>query len=120
MPSSLSLLSLLRHTAELSGSGFGRSSCARTCPSCTGSEEHPDGDDLVTDADAAYLTFLAETPRVTQRWLAADWHELADDAKVPPGKVSLRRVYIHIPDEYAQHTGNADLVRERIDGATGA
>lgn len=36
------------------------------------------------------------------------------------GKVNLRWVYIHLLEEYAQHTGHADLIRERIDGATGA
>jgi hypothetical protein len=28
-------------------------------------------------------------------------------------------VYIHLIEEYARHNGHADLIRERIDGATG-
>jgi hypothetical protein len=32
---------------------------------------------------------------------------------------SLRWVYLHMIEEYARHNGHADLLRERIDGATG-
>ena len=46
-----------------------------------------------------------------------DW---AEDPQAPTGRVSLRWVYVHVLEEYAQHTGHADLIRERIDGATGA
>ena len=31
----------------------------------------------------------------------------------------LRWVYLHMVEEYARHNGHADLIRERIDGATG-
>jgi uncharacterized damage-inducible protein DinB len=33
--------------------------------------------------------------------------------------MSLRLVYLHMIEEYARHLGHADLLRERIDGATG-
>ena len=33
--------------------------------------------------------------------------------------VSLRWVLVHMIEEYARHNGHADLLRERIDGATG-
>ena len=32
--------------------------------------------------------------------------------------VSVRWVYVHMIEEYARHNGHADLLRERIDGAT--
>jgi hypothetical protein len=35
-------------------------------------------------------------------------------------EVSLRWVLIHMIEEYARHNGHADLLRERVDGATGA
>ncbi|HEX5771812.1 MAG TPA: DUF664 domain-containing protein, partial [Nocardioidaceae bacterium] len=35
------------------------------------------------------------------------------------GGVSLRWIYVHMIEEYARHNGHADLLRERIDGATG-
>ncbi|MFJ9855802.1 DUF664 domain-containing protein, partial [Streptomyces sp. NPDC101150] len=28
-------------------------------------------------------------------------------------------IYVHMIEEYARHNGHADLLRERIDGATG-
>ena len=43
---------------------------------------------------------------------------LLDEA--PPGEdYSLRWIYLHMIEEYARHNGHADLLRERIDGATG-
>ena len=33
--------------------------------------------------------------------------------------MSVRWVYVHMIEEYARHNGHADLLRERIDGATG-
>ncbi len=34
--------------------------------------------------------------------------------------LSLRWVYIHMIEEYARHNGDADLLRQRINGATGS
>ena len=31
----------------------------------------------------------------------------------------IRWIYLHMIEEYARHNGHADLIRERIDGATG-
>jgi hypothetical protein len=35
------------------------------------------------------------------------------------GRYSLRWILVHMIEEYARHNGHADLIRERIDGATG-
>ena len=35
-------------------------------------------------------------------------------------RFSLRWVMVHMIEEYARHNGHADLLRERIDGTTGA
>jgi len=35
------------------------------------------------------------------------------------GRVSLRWVLVHMIEEYARHSGHADLLREAIDGETG-
>ena len=34
-------------------------------------------------------------------------------------RMNVRWVYLHMIEEYARHNGHADLLRERIDGATG-
>ncbi len=36
-----------------------------------------------------------------------------------PGENSLRRVIVHMIEEYARHCGHADLLRQAIDGSTG-
>jgi hypothetical protein len=92
-------------------------------PELYSTEEHPDGDfDLVADADAKadYAAFMAETAACDAAVAGRDLDESADDPRAPTGKVSLRWVYIHVLEEYAQHTGHADFIRERIDGTTGA
>jgi hypothetical protein len=36
-----------------------------------------------------------------------------------PAADALREVILHMVEEYARHTGHADLLRERIDGRVG-
>jgi hypothetical protein len=46
-----------------------------------------------------------------------------DDTFINPrnnAPMQVRWVYVHMIEEYARHNGHADLLRERIDGATGA
>jgi len=42
-----------------------------------------------------------------------------DATFVARNTISLRWVYVHMIEEYARHNGHADIIRERIDGATG-
>jgi uncharacterized damage-inducible protein DinB len=120
-PSSLTLLGLLRHMTEVERSWF-RSRAAGD-PASTPlycSDDNPDGDfDDAADADAErdYATHLAELDLV--RTSVAD---LPLDLEFPTSRrplISLRWVYLHMIEEYARHNGHADLLRERIDGATG-
>jgi hypothetical protein len=83
------------------------------------SEDDEDGDfDNVADADVEQdlATFRAEC-------LAADeavrGKSLDGTFEGRDGPISLRWVYVHMIEEYARHNGHADLIRERIDGATG-
>lgn len=41
------------------------------------------------------------------------------DEAVDGEDYTLRWIYLHMIEEYARHNGHADLLRERIDGATG-
>jgi hypothetical protein len=46
---------------------------------------------------------------------------LDDEFTAGPGRtLSLRWVYTPMIEEYARHNGHADLLRQRIDGATGS
>jgi Protein of unknown function (DUF664) len=120
-PSNLTLLGLIRHMTEVERSWFRTRAAGDTQAGflyC--SDENLDGDfDDVAGADAAadYAAYLAELDlvRVAVAGLPLD-HEFATSRRPA---VSLRWVYLHMIEEYARHNGHADLLRERIDGATG-
>lgn len=122
-PSNLTLLGLVRHMAEVERWWFREKYLHEELPELYLTEEYPDGDfDLVADADAEadHATFLEVTAACDAAVAGCDLDVAVDDAKAPTGKLNLRWVYIHLLEEYAQHTGHADLIRERIDGATGS
>ncbi len=120
-PSSLSLLGLVRHMAEVERSWFRRRFAGEQVGFLYFSEENPDADfdDLDTaDAEADLATFGSEVERA--RTVAAP-HALDENFVHPrrQAEMSLRWVYVHMIEEYARHNGHADLIRERIDGVTG-
>lgn len=122
-PSSLTLLGLLRHMAEVERFWFREKYLHEKLPDLYATEEHPDGDfDLVAqaDAEADYALFLSVTAACDAAVAERDLDEPVEDPKAPTGKVNLRWVYLHVMEEYAHHTGHADFIRERIDGYTGA
>jgi len=54
-------------------------------------------------------------------WRKAVARASLDDEFTGGGRtLSLRWVYTHMIEEYARHNGHADLLRQRIDGATGS
>lgn len=118
-PSSLTLLGLVRHMAEVERSWFRSRSAGLRLPFLYCSDGDEDGDfDNVADAVVAQdlSTFRDEC-------LAADDavrnKSLDDRFDGRNGPISLRWVYVHMIEEYARHNGHADLIRERIDGAIG-
>jgi hypothetical protein len=85
------------------------------------SEADPDGEfDHVDTADAEqdFATYLTEIEAARR---AAAGHDLDETFHHAHRKtdMSVRWAYIHMIEEYARHNGHADLLRERIDGATG-
>jgi uncharacterized damage-inducible protein DinB len=121
-PSPLSLLGLVQHMAEVERNWFQRVLVGADAPPLydpTADPNGPDGGfDLAADAslDQARTTWAAE--------VAAGRANCADrglDGTSPflGGRVTLRWIYNHMIGEYARHAGHADLLRERIDGATG-
>jgi hypothetical protein len=119
-PSNLTLLGLLRHMTEVERAWFRTRAAGVTLPDLYCSDEDEDGDfDNVADADVeqCFATFTAECLAADEavRAMSLD-HTFAGRN----GPISLRWVYVHMIEEYARHNGHADLLRERIDGATGA
>ncbi|MFF6777412.1 DinB family protein [Streptomyces sp. NPDC012637] len=121
-PSDLSLLGLVRHMAEVERGWFRRVLAGEDAPWIYSTDEDFDRDIRVTDEDTwadAHVTWQAEIARA--RTLAAG-HGLDDlgAGKHRSGEMfNLRWIYLHMIEEYARHNGHADLIRERIDGATG-
>ncbi|MEU8590403.1 DinB family protein [Streptomyces sp. NPDC048664] len=122
-PSVLSLMGLVRHMAEVERGWFRRVLAGEAPEPIYYSDEDPDGDFHLSESDTweeAYATWQREIE--TARRLAADVG--LDDLSKGTGRrtkepFSLRWIYTHMIEEYARHNGHADLIRERIDGATG-
>ena len=119
-PSSMSLLGLVRHMAEVERAWFRRRLGAEPVGDIYCSDENPDGgfdDATAATAEADFATFTAEVELA--RAVTAG-RPLDETFRHPRhGEMSLRWVYVHMIEEYARHNGHADLIRERIDGATG-
>jgi uncharacterized damage-inducible protein DinB len=122
-PSTMSLLGLIRHMADVERSWFRRTMAGEDAPFRYWSETEPDVD---------WTGAAADPEVVTQAWQA--WRDevafaeqfVADSADMDrlgakwDGKpISLRRIMVHMIEEYARHCGHADLLRERIDGRVG-
>jgi len=120
-PSNLTLLGLVRHMTEVERSWFRVRAAGQTlADDLYDSEDNIDGDfDDVAEADAEanLAAFRAELPEADKA--VADLPLEHEFITSRGNSISLRWVYIHMIEEYARHNGHADLLRERIDGATG-
>lgn len=122
-PSELSLMGLVRHMAEVERGWFRTVLVGDDRGPLYYSEEDRDGEFHLTEADTwaeAYATWQAEI--ATARTHAADFglDDLSKGRSRHSGKqFNLRWIYTHMIEEYARHNGHADLIRERVDGATG-
>ncbi|MDR2987606.1 MAG: DinB family protein [Nocardiopsaceae bacterium] len=120
-PSTLSLLGLVRHMAEVERGWFSRRFAGEfDLPQLYSSEEHRDGDFDLADAagaEEAFETFRAECAKADA---AAAGRSLDDTFVTSHGEtLDLRWIYLHMIEEYARHNGHADILRERLDGVTG-
>ena len=120
--STLSLLGILRHLAEVERGWFDRVEGTKR-PWIYATEAEPD-----LDFDGA----VAEPQVVRQAyaaWGAEIDHSRAVAARTPLDaafvsgrtgeKISFRWVLLHMIEEYARHNGHADFLREAVDGAVG-
>ena len=119
-PSTLSLLGLVRHMADVERGWFQRTLAGEDVPAIYYSDTDRDGEfDNVDTADVedAFTKWQAQCERSRQ---IASEHELEDTGRHSSGEMhSLRWILIHMIEEYSRHNGHADLLRERIDGAVG-
>ncbi len=124
-PSSLSLLGLVRHLAQVENHWFQRVLQGRTNgPRLYKREGHPDWDFEGATPDPAvvqdaFATWKAEIAKADEWFDALDEADLGREVQVHGGPVATRDVLVHLIEEYARHAGHADLLRECIDGRTG-
>ncbi|MER6141543.1 DinB family protein [Streptomyces sparsogenes] len=122
-PSTLSLLGLVRHLADVERRWFRCVLAGQDVPLLFSTDDEPDGDFDGAVSDPAVVAEAWEAWRgevaFAERFVAEapDLDLAGDDGW--RGAVSLRWVLIHMIEEYARHNGHADLLRERIDGAIG-
>ncbi|MEV4145466.1 DinB family protein [Amycolatopsis sp. NPDC049691] len=121
-PSTLSLLGLVRHMAEVERTWFRRVINAEDIPL----RWSPEGDyqaayDASTSTRAeAFEAWQAEVEQSRKIEEAAESLDVTGHQPRWGEDVSLRLVMLHMIHEYARHNGHADFLREAIDGVTGA
>ena len=121
-PSTMSLLGLVRHMAEVERAWFRRRFAGNDLPKRYQTEADPDGDfngavadpAVVEEAWAAWRDEVAFAEQFTRDH---DLDFVGSDSEGSP--VSLRELLVHMIEEYSRHNGHADLLRERIDGRVG-
>ena len=127
-PSTMSLLGLVRHLAEMERHAFRQVMAGRHTPRlyCSDTDRDGDFDGAVPDPEvvaAAWIAWRAEVD-FAERFVA-DAPSLDITAEhrsglgSGDGPISLREVLLQMIHEYARHLGHADLLRERIDGRIG-
>ena len=122
-PSTMSLLGLVRHMADVERNWFRRVMAQADAPPLYWSEDVPDADWLGAVADPAVVddawrSWREEVAFAEQ--FVADSPDLGIKGTMRDGtSVALREVLVHMIEEYARHCGHADLLRERIDGRVG-
>ncbi len=128
-PSTMSLLGLVRHLAEVERAGFRVLMAGQDVPRlfCSPTDRDGDFDGAVADPEVvaqAWAAWRAEVEFATRFVAEAPNLDIsADDALNQHGSggrlMSLRQVLVGSIEEYARHMGHVDLLRERIDGRIG-
>lgn len=118
-PSKLSLLGLVRHMAEVERGWF---RMALRGEDIQFRWKQGPGDDSAfeahdADPDEAFAAWEEEC--AIARSIVDATESLETVTKFRGNVFSLRWILTHMIEEYARHNGHADLIRERIDGATG-
>ena len=128
-PSTMSLLGLVRHLAEMERATFRVLLAGQDVPKlfCSPDDRDGDFDGAVADPEVvaqAWAAWRAEVDFSTGFVAeAASLDATADDPLNRHGSgggaMTLREVLIGVIEEYARHMGHVDLLRERIDGRIG-
>ncbi len=128
-PSTMSLLGLVRHLAEVERATFRVLMAGQDVPRlyCSGTDPDGDFDGAVPDPQVvaqAWEAWRAEVDFATRFVAEAPSLDITGDDPENRhgsggGPMSLREVLVGMIEEYARHMGHIDLLRERIDGRIG-
>jgi Protein of unknown function (DUF664) len=127
-PSSMTLGALLKHLALIEDNYFSRKLLGRELGPPWNTvdwdadpdwEWHSAADDTPEELLALWHAAVARSrAAVTQMLGDGDLGQLSR-GDWPNGAPSLRRILVDLIEEYARHTGQADLIRESVDGLVG-
>ncbi|MEO8264158.1 MAG: DinB family protein [Ilumatobacteraceae bacterium] len=122
-PSDLTILGLVRHVTEVERGWAQRAVMGSAIEPIYYGSAHPGGDPdgdfhppreaRLADAMETYWDAVAIADRI---FAAA---ALDDIERGTRAMYNLRWILVHLIEEYARHCGQADLIRQAIDGATG-
>ncbi|UUU38227.1 DinB family protein [Streptomyces sp. NBC_00162] len=116
-PSTMSLLGLLRHLAEVERDWHNWISDGEPLPKLYGRRD-ADFEEAVGEqaaVDAAYSDL--EREQAATDAALAEHQDLSE--RVGKDKIAVRELMVHRIEEYARHCGHADLLRECVDGRVG-
>ncbi|TKK87312.1 DinB family protein [Herbidospora galbida] len=121
-PSSLSLLGLVRHLADVERAWFRIRLNGEDLAPIFFTDAAPDDDfDAVDSApvEEVFATWKAEIEIARKISAETSLDALMKKPNRAGELMSHRWILAHMLEEYARHNGHADFLRERIDGVTG-
>lgn len=121
-PSTLSLLGLVRHMAEVERAWFRRVFEDNGAPMVWSDriDFQAAYDASASTREEAFTAWEAEVENSRRIEREADSLDLAGYQPRWEEEVSLRMVMVHVLLEYGRHNGHADFLREGVDGTVGA
>ncbi|MCX5204968.1 DinB family protein [Streptomyces sp. NBC_00237] len=117
-PSTMSLLGLVRHLAEVERDWLNWITHGDPLPKLYGKRDADFDEAVGTEAEvSAAFADLEREQAATDAELEKYYDNLGEH--VGREEIAVRELMVHMVDEYARHCGHADLLRECVDGRVG-
>jgi uncharacterized damage-inducible protein DinB len=119
VPSLNTLHGLVRHLTKVEFVWFVRIIEGLDEPAPFGFPDRRDGDFLLDDGATLaqdVARYVAAAERSREIFAGVELDEVRPHHRI--GEIDVRWIMIHMIEEYAQHNGHADILRELIDGTT--
>ena len=119
VPSLTTLHGLVRHLTKVEFAWFVKATAEVDEPGPFGWPERKDGDFLLDDGEtleADVARYVAACERSREIFAGVELDDVRASRR--GDEVDVRWIMLHMIEEYAQHNGHADILRELIDGAT--